>query len=410
MVSGATESAGAEQATGPAAPRRRGSKSLGVVLVQGLNSVTTVVQMALFAIVLPRAEFDDYAVWVTSSMFLVGLAQAVGTERVVIGQRRREDGTESARVLALLVAVAQLGVSLALQNPALVACSVASYVFVTYDFQRFVRCYDEARLFLRRDLLVLGLQLAAVLLVWAVVGDRGWLVVCWWGVGLIVWGMLGHAFGGYLRDGVRVLRDDARECLPLLADAALAGVPLVAALALARAQGAEGDASAARMAFTILGPITVLGMSARRVVYQRVGSGSLSPRFTVVWTGVVVATFVVCAALLTLTRTPLYPWAFPGFTGLAWVAIVGFAINHAAMFSTLLPAASLRAERRSFQVGTARVLATAAAVVAGALLLPFDSPGDVAWCVAVGSIGYALSLAAARLVTPQRQATQEVGS
>ena len=196
-----------------------------------------------------------------------------------------------------------------------------------------------------------------------------------------------------------------RESLPLLADAALAGVPLVVALALVRAQGAEGDASAARMAFTILGPITVLGISARRMVYARTAQGPLSARFAAKWTVVVVVTFIGCAALLSLTRTPLYPWAFPGFLGLTWWAILGFSTNHAAMFSTLLPAASLRAEQRSLQVGIARLAATLAAAFVGFFLLPFDAASDVAWCVAAGSLAYTSSLYVARSLTPRRPTT-----
>lgn len=373
-----------------------------MVLVQALNSATTVAQMALFAIVLPRGDFDDYAVWVTSNMFLVGLGQAIGTDRVVIGRRSAADGARSALVIALVVMLAQLGVSLWLQNPALMVCSVAVFAYTTYDFQRFVRCFDEAARFLRYDLTVLALQVVVTLGVWAFVDDSPWLVLGWWVVGAPVWLFLSGRESGGLRSGLRVLRADLRESLPLLADAALAGVPLVVGLALVRAQGAEGDASAARMAFTILGPITVLGISARRMVYQRTASGPVSARFAAQWTVVVVVTFFGCAALLSLTRTPLYPWAFPGFLGLTWWAILGFSTNHAAMFSTLLPAATLRAEQRSLQVGIARVVATLAAAVAALFLLPFDAASDVAWCVAVGSLAYAASLYVARSLTPRR--------
>jgi hypothetical protein len=376
-----------------------------VVLVQALSSAGTVAQMAMFAIVLPRGDFDDYAVWVTCNMFLVGLGQAIGTDRVIIGRRSEADGVRSARVIAAAVVLVQLGVAIALQNAALVVCSLAVLVYTTYDFQRFVRCFDEASRFLRLDLAVLAAQVVVTIGTWAVVGDSPWLVLGWWVVGAPVWLLVSGRDDGGLRAGLRVLRDDLRECLPLLGDAALAGVPLVVALALLRAQGAEGDASAARMAFTILGPITVLGISARRMVYQRIAQGPLSAGFALRWTVVVVVTFVGCAALLSLTRTPLYPWAFPGFLGLTWWAIVGFSTNHAAMFSTLLPAATLRAEQRSLQVGVARVAATLAAGGVGAFLLPFDAAADVAWCVAAGSIAYAVSLYVARTLTPRRPPT-----
>ncbi len=378
----------------------RVGKSSAVILVQGLNSISTVLQMAVFALTLPRADFDDYAVWVTSGMFVIGLGQAIGTERVVIGRRTLADGTHSAGVLAATVCLVQLGVAVALGSLPLVLASLTLAPYVAYDFQRFTRCYDEGRRFLRADLAVLATQTTTVLVLWALLGREEWWSLVWWAVGLPAWLALAGGLPRLVR-GARVLRADARECTPLLLDALLAGVPLVAALALVQAQGAVGDASAARMAFTILGPVTVLGLSARRLVYQEVAKGPLSPRFAVVWTGICVATFVVCAALLTLTRTPLYPWAFPGFVGLTWLAILGFATNHTAMFSTLLPAASLRAEGRAREIGLARVAATLAAAGAGWAVAPFDSPADVAWCVAAGSIAYSLSLAAARALVPR---------
>ncbi|MBF4162532.1 hypothetical protein [Nocardioides acrostichi] len=380
-------------------PAKRAGKSAGVIAVQGLNSINTVIQMALFALTLPRTDFDDYAVWVTSGMFMIGLGQAIGTERVVIGRRSFDDGTSTSGVIALAVCAVQVGVSLALGSPALVIASLAFAPYAAYDFQRFTRCYDEAKRFLRVDLSVLVVECVAVLALWATLGRHAWLAVVWWVLGVLPWSRLAGREVLRLRRGVRVLRDDLHQCLPLLMDAALAGVPLVVALALARAQGDVGDASAARMAFTILGPVTVLGLSARRLVYAEVAKGPLSARFTAVWGGICVATLVACALLLSLTRTPLYPWAFPGFVGLSWVAILGFAVNHAAMFSTLLPAASLRAEQRAREVGISRVIATGSAVVVGVLVLPFDSPADVAWCVAAGSIGYTVSLFAARLLT-----------
>lgn len=387
--------------TAETADTGRMGKGAAVVLVQALGSISTVVQMAVFALTLPRTDFDDYAVWVTSGMFVIGLGQAIGTERVVIGRRAVDDGTHSAGVLALLVGAVQVAVAAALGSPSLVLASLVVTVFVAYDFQRFTRCYDHGPVYLRADAVVLALQAAAVLLAWAVLGREPWLALLWWTLGLPAWVALAGGVPS-LRRGVRVLLDDARECLPLLVDAALAGVPLVATLALAKAQGDVGDASAARMAFTILGPVTVLGLSARRLVYQQVGQGTLSRRFTLVWTGVCLGTLVVCTLLLSLTRTPLYPWAFPGFVGLSWVAILGFATNHTAMFSTLLPAASLRADGRARAIGLARLAATGTAVVAGWWLAPFDSAADVAWCVASGSIAYSLALALARALVPRR--------
>ena len=170
----------------PTRVRPRLAGGLGVVLVQALNSATTVIQMALFAIVVARSDFDDYAVWVTSNMFLVGLGQAVGTDRVVIGRRSEADGVRSARVIALVVMLAQLGISTWLDNPALMVCSVAVFAYTTYDFQRFVRCFDEAHTSCAGSTVLLA-QLVVTLTAWMLMGDSPWLVVGWWGVGAPIW-------------------------------------------------------------------------------------------------------------------------------------------------------------------------------------------------------------------------------
>lgn len=371
---------------------------MGVIAVQGTVSVSTVMQMALFAMTLPREAFDNYAVWFTAGMFLIGLGQAVGTERVIIGKRTQRGGTASAKVLGVCVGAAQIVTAMLLSSPVLAMASLAVAIYVAFDYQRFTRCFDEAGLFLRADVTVLVLQSAAVLSLFGVYGRNDWLVLVWWGVGLPAWAWLAGR-DGTLREGVRVLIEDARDCLPLLVDAGLAGVPMVAALALAKAQGDVGVASEARMASTILGPIVVLNMSARRLIYQRRSRGPLSRRFAVAWAGICVGAFVSCVALLSLTRTPLYPWAFEGFVGLSWLAILGFAVGQTATFSTMLPAASLRAERRTLQIGTARVLATLAAVAAAWSLAPFTTPTDVAWCIAAAAVTYSAGLGVARVLT-----------
>ncbi len=118
--------------------------------------------------------------------------------------------------------------------------------------------------------------------------------MAWWGAAAPLWFAFGSGHPAKLRTGVRVLVADLRESTPLLADSILAGLPMVAFLALARAQGSEGDASAARMALTILGPVSVLGMAGRRLVYQRASSGSFGARFTTMWSAVVAGVLVLC--------------------------------------------------------------------------------------------------------------------
>ena len=361
-------------------------------MIQGLNSVSTVVQMALFAVVLPRSEFDDYAVWFTSAQLLVGLGQAIGSDRVVLGRRSLADGRHSVRVLALIVGLAQLGVAVALSSLPLVLCSLCALSFVAYDYERMVRCFDEPRWFLRRDVIVVLLQVAVVLIGYAIGGRSSWLVVGWWAAGVPLWFGFGSGIRGRFMTGVRVLVADARESTPLLVDSILAGLPMVAFLALARAQGSEGDASAARMALTILGPVSVLGQAGRRLVYARAARGPFNARFTALWSVIVGGVLLLCVGLLMLTRTPLYPWAFPGFEALSWLAIGGFALNHAAYFATFLSSATLRAQGRTGAVLVARTVGIVATAVLAAFLAPFDDPSDVGWCLAAAGVGYAVAL------------------
>lgn len=372
--------------------------------MQALNSLTTVVHLALFAIVVPRGFFDDYSVWVTASMFAIGVGQAIGSERVVIGRRDYADGTRSAWALAVLILIVQATMAAWLRSPELALASVGVFFWVVWDYLRIVQGFEGAPTFLRRDATVVVAQVVAVVL-----GDLAgvpgpWLAVVWWGVGSLLWcsfivrmGLLGRTAR---RGGFGVLWSDRRESAPLLFDAALAGIPIVLALAVARSQADEGVASAARMAFTLLGPVAVLGIAGRRIVYQARSQGGFTPRTRAMFTAAIGMVFVVCFAILTLTRTPLYPWVLPGFAGLAWAAILGFAVNHSAVMAALLPAADLRAEKRTGAVGAARVVATATAVVFVLVDRSFDSVPDVAWCVAASSIAYALVLVLAQRFGP----------
>ena len=80
---------------------------------------------------------------------------------------------------------------------------------------------------------------AGAALIW---GRSAWLVVAWWGVAAPLWFAFGSGHPAKLRAGVRVLVADLRESAPLLADSILAGLPMVAFLALARARGGGGGA------------------------------------------------------------------------------------------------------------------------------------------------------------------------
>lgn len=372
--------------------------------MQALNSVTTLVHMTLFAILLPRGAFDDYSVWVTSSMFAVGLGQAVGSERVIIGRRSFADGISAAWALAAIIFVVQLAMAIWLRSPVLVLSGIGIFLWAVWDYLRIVQGFEHATTFLRRDLSVVVSQCVAVVLA-SVAGLSGDLIpLVWWGLGTVLWSyfVVKMAMAGRAarRGGFGVLWTDRRESAPLLLDAALAGVPIVLALAMANAQGAPGDASAARMAFTILGPIAVLGMAGRRIVYAARAQGGFSARTRLYFTLALFVIFGACFGILAMTRTPLYPLVLPGFAGLAWFAIVGFSLNHASVMAAMLPAANLRAEKRTLEVGLARIVATVVAVLFVVLLGPFDSVSHVAWCVASSSVAYAIVLYGVGLVRP----------
>ena len=107
------------------------------------------------------------------------------------------------RVLALVVGLAQLGVAVAIGSLPLVLCSLCALAFVAYDYERMVRCFDEPRWFLRRDVVVILAQVAAVLVAYAVHGRSAWLVVAWWAVAVPFWWGAGRALPGRVRAGVR---------------------------------------------------------------------------------------------------------------------------------------------------------------------------------------------------------------
>ncbi|MCW2816653.1 MAG: hypothetical protein JWN84_4108 [Nocardioides sp.] len=361
------------------------------MLLQAVTSVSTLVQVLLFAAVLGRQDFDDYSVWITITAFLVGLGQAVGVERVLVGRRTFAEGLASARILGLVIVLAQVGVAAALGSVPLAVCSLAALPYVAWDFARFSSETQQSMSYFKRDGLVLVVQV--VLVVGAAVSplDEGWLPVVWWASGSVFWLVFAATLGWSrttVGSGLRSLWSDRRQASPLLLDAALAGVPLVVALALARAQGSPGDASEARLALTLLGPVTVVGLAARRLVYRRAASGRLDRRGQLMFAASVVVVFTTCLVLLALTRTPLYSLVLPSFVGLSWAAVLGFATNHGSLMAVMLPSAYLRAGGRSLAIGAARFLSTVAGLAVALWLAPFDSPADVAWSVASGSIAY----------------------
>lgn len=367
----------------------RVSASLGAVLLQAVASVSTLVQMFLFGILLPRDAFDDYAVWITASAFCVGLGQAIGVERVMVGKRTLADGMASARVLALAIAAIEIGFAVWLHSIPLLLCSITSLVYVLWDYLRFGTPAADATTFYLRDLLVLGVQLAAVALTAFAGLERTWLPAVWWASGSVLWTafVLQQVRTSWALRARDVLWSDRRESVPLLFDAAMAGVPLVVALALARS-ATSGAAADARMALTLLGPITVLGLAIRRLLYSRAASGRLDRRGLQIFFGGVVVVFVSCTTILAMTRTPIYSAVLPAFGALTWAAILGFAINHTSLMAVIPPAGYLRAESRSRAVGWARFLATLVGLGMAVALHPLGTPAQVAWPVASASIAY----------------------
>ncbi len=381
-------STSAEARTPPTGARR----SASILGIQAINSGSSVVQMGLFAIAMPRSSFDEYSIWFTSFLLLVGIGQAVGSERVLIGRRTHEAGRDSAQSIAFFVCAAQLVVAAALASVPLALCSVAALAFVSYDYERLIRCWTHPGRYLRQDIVVLITQVAVTLCVWRLAGDSAWLALAWWIPAMPLWLQLSPVTFTRALAGLGVLRDDRWECRPLLLDSVLSGVPLFGMLTLVHVQGQEGDASAARMALTILGPLSVMGLAARRVIFTKVAEQTLTRRFLWGWSAFVVGTAFSAVGLLALTRTPLYPFLLPGFEALSWGAIVGFAVNHAAVFAAYLPAAALRRQSRSATLLMARAVATVGAATTAVVFMPVDDPAAVAWSVGVSSLCYSALL------------------
>lgn len=371
-----------------------GSRAGGLVALQALVSVSSLAQVLVFAALLTPREFDGYAVWVTAVLFLVGLAQCVGAERVLIGRMGRDDGRAAATVLALVVMLAAVAVALWLGSATLAVAGVATYGVTLWDHLRVVDGLERPWPFARVDAAVLAGQVAVVIALDAAGAPSAALPVAWWVLGCAVWLPLAARVVRpglrRLRRGVGVLRADGREAAPLLVDAALAGLPLVVALALVRDLGEPGAASSARIAVSLMGPVLAIGIVVRRVVFSRLAAGSFDRRARTTYAVAVVAAFAACFVLLALTRTPAYAALFPGLGALSWATILWFCLDRPSLIASVLPAGVLRRRRRTGLVALARVLATALAGLTILALMPLTTTDDVARTSATASLSFAL--------------------
>lgn len=390
-------------ASGPAAagteataPPARGIVRLltGATALQAFTAIVSLLQILVMARLMRPDDFDPFSVWVTANGVVLGMVQAVGAERVLVGRRDPAAGLASAGVLAV-VAGTVLGVlSIALGQPALVLASLAIVPVAVWDYLRIVEGLPQPLPFLKRDVCVAASQFLLVTVA-GLAGVPGVLLpLVFWGVAaVLVTGLLLRRLAGVLRPrlGLRTLLADRTQAAPLLLDGLLSGFPLVAGLAVVQARGVVGEATDARLALTILGPVTVLGLAGRRVIFSARRDGPFTGQMRLVILVSTLAVLVGCAGLLALTHTPLYGLVLPGLGGLAWAAIAAFALNHALTWFAFAPTAVASAEGRAGLMGWARGLGTI--VAAGFMLLaPFDTAAQVALCMVSATLAYLLFL------------------
>lgn len=403
----------------PSQPSPRGgtgpfSRGIGIVGVQGLNSLSTVVQLVLLTLLLPAGPMDRFAVWFTASQLIVGICQSIAAERVLVGRQMR--ATAESAIKALSLTAAGLGGILAiwLGSLPLVLCSVGLGAFVLYDFHRVLDCFVSWGTFVRIDATILSVQVAAVIALHSTLEDTEFLLAVWWLVGLVGW-LVGTRVARQLIDGrpepskigvaegFRTLRRDARETWPLFVDAVLAGGSLLLVLGLAHAQGAEGTAAASRLALTLLGPVTIILLAGRRIVYRRAAQGPFSRRFEVRWWALSLSVLAVCVGLLFVTMTPQYRSMFADLPELSVWAMAGFAATYATATATFLAAASLRAAGSTKLIGAARIVAILAALVAVVALGPVRSVGLVAACLFASNLAYLVAMQTAYVKSKRLQ-------
>ena len=219
----------------PSASRSRQVARLltGATALQAFGSLSTMAHIIVLARLLPSTQFDAYSVWVTAGGFILGVAQAVGAERVLVGRRAEQDGLAVAAVLGLTVGGVLAILSLVLGAPTLLWCALAVPPTVAWDYLRVVEGLPKPAPFLRRDISVAFTQLAGVGVA-AALGAPAWTlpVVYWFVAGGMVSIFMARRVRALFRFpvGLRLLWTDRAQAFPLVFDGVLAGLPLVVGL------------------------------------------------------------------------------------------------------------------------------------------------------------------------------------
>lgn len=395
------------------APGRR--DAVAVLALQVQVSVAGLTHLLVLAALLPAQEFDAYAVWYTVLLAVVGMCQCVGAERVLIGARRHEDGPAAALVLGVVAGGLLAVLALALDRPGLALASASTVPLVVWDHQRVAGAGRDAGCLLRADLVVLVLQAAALAVV-AAAGGATWLPVAWWLMGGVCWTALlvlrarRRRLLLSLRKGARVLREDLAQVSPLLLDAAMASIVLVAGLVVLQSAAEPGAASALRVAVSLLGPVAMLGLVVRRVVYSRVGL--LSERSWLTGFGLVLLGAVAAGILILAPgRAGVLDPVVPAMTLLAWWGVAFLVLDRAVLTALSFPAALLRARDRARTIAGARLVGVLLAIGVLVALRPLSAAVVAAAC-ATASVTYAglLVAAAARgTMGPGEQRARRVG-
>lgn len=375
----------------PAPPERTlRSRAIGVLTLQALVSVSSLLQILVFTPILRAGDFDAYAVWITTLLFIAGLAQAAGGERVLVGRRSYVEGRGATLVVAIAATVVLVATGVVLWSPALALAGLSVAPLLLWDYERLVRGQPDPWSLLWRDGAVLVLQLGCTLTA-AQFHTSLWLVLVWWGTGGLAWWLLvGRMAEGRLRLGAALtdLRGDLPENWPLLADTVLAGAPLLIALSLLHSYGADGEASQARLCVSLLAPITILALTARRLVFARAGQGRMTARVVRLWIVVVLLVCLLAVALLSLPRASWFQGVVPLLQPLSLVAMTGFVLDRSARLAATLPGSMLRAGGRTGPVVVSRALSLLVGLVVLALLWPISSAASAGLVAGAASAAF----------------------
>ena len=355
---------------------------------QLVSTAANFLHLLLLAALLPRAVFGEYAVWNAYLLTAIGVTQALNGEADLL-----RSGRLAAHRDPVLLAGLGAGVLLAVpgylaQGWPLVCASAAVPALVAWDYWRFRSMRSRPGRLVIDEAAVTVVQVLALLSLRDVVPPH-WLPALWWMVGAAGFAVLLFAKGmrPALNAEMRAARAKGAQYVDLIVDAVLAGMPLIVGLQLLLARGEAEEAADLRVVLAVLGPLTVVGLLARRFLFLGLGRqirarvlyllAALPPAVTVVYV----------ALLLTLLSTGVMTAVLPEYAGLSGGLVVLLAINSSIFTASSLPMGRLRQAGRARTIRNGRLVGLAPFIA----LAPWFTSATT---VAGASTAYALAYAA----------------